>query len=223
MGADIQVTSEVGKGSQFSFELTVPLSNKWKPSANLQSQAILGYAGARRRVMVVDDNWENRSVLVNLLAPIGFVTVEAEDGQQALELLKQQPVDLVIADLVMSGMGGLELLHHLKQSPTLHHQKIIVSSAYVTVQDQQLVLEAGADAFLPKPMDAARLFEFLAQALDLTWQYAESADAITRSEPDAPIMIPTLEQVRVVYDAAASGDFRRVRRQLEQLMAEEPQ
>ncbi|MEM8604402.1 MAG: ATP-binding protein, partial [Cyanobacteria bacterium P01_H01_bin.121] len=223
MGADIQVTSEVGKGSQFSFELTVPLSNQWKPPTNRQKQAILGYAGARRRVLVVDDHWENRSVLVNLLAPIGFVMVEAEDGQQALALLKQQPVDLVIADLVMSGMGGLELLHHLRQSPTLRHQKIIVSSASVAVQDQQLVLEAGADAFLPKPIDATKLFELLAQVLDLTWQYAESADAITPFEPGAPIMIPTLEQVRVVYAAAASGDFRRVRRQLEQLISEEPQ
>ncbi len=223
MGSEIEVQSEVGKGSQFSFEIVVPLATEWEmPPTSLQNQAIVGYTGERRRLLLVDDRWENRSVLVNLLAPIGFEMVEAEDGQQALEKLQEQPFDLVITDLAMPVMDGFELLRQVQQCPNLQDQKIIVSSAYVSKPDQELAMKAGANLFLPKPINAEKLFQLLAEELDLEWEYAGD-DLVegSTSEAEVGITIPPIEQLRAVYEAAEAGDFRRVRRQLEGLMAEE--
>ncbi|MGD1699963.1 ATP-binding protein [Dapis sp. BLCC M229] len=221
MGSDIEVESEVGKGSQFSFEIVVPLATEWEmPPSNLHNHTIVGYTGRRRRLLLVDDRWENRSVLVNLLAPIGFEMVEAEDGQQALEKLQQQSFDLAITDLAMPVMDGFELLRQVQQSPKLQPQKIIVSSAYVSKPDQEMALKAGANAFLPKPINAEKLFKLLAEELELEWEYAEDEmlDGST-SEAEVGITIPPREQLRAVYEAAEAGDFRRVRRELEGLMA----
>ncbi|WP_287245103.1 ATP-binding protein [Okeania sp. SIO1H5] len=223
MGSDIKVQSEVGKGSQFSFEIVVPLAAEWEmPPTNLHNHTIVGYTGERQRLLLVDDRWENRSVLVNLLGPIGFEMVEAEDGQQALEKLQEQPFDLVITDLAMPVMDGFELLRQAQQCPNLQAQKIIVSSAYVSKPDQELALKAGANLFLPKPINAEKLFQLLAEELDLEWEYAGD-DLVegTTSEVEVGITIPPIEQLRAVYEAAEAGDFRRIRRQLEGLMAEE--
>ncbi|ABW31487.1 hybrid sensor histidine kinase/response regulator [Acaryochloris marina] len=224
MGSQIEVQSAVGQGSQFSFELEVPLATEWELSpSTLQNHAIIGYAGERRRVLVVDDRWDNRSVLVSLLQPIGFEIVEAEEGQKALAVLQQQPFHLMITDLAMPVMDGFELLRQVQQLP-IRPPKMIVSSAYVSKQEQELAMAAGADALLPKPVDAAKLFELLARELGLEWQYVgnEAPQDIT-SAPAAAITLPSRERLRSMYDAADAGDFRMVRRQLEQLMATNPE
>ena len=224
MGSQIEVQSAVGQGSQFSFELEVPLATEWELSpGTLQNHTIIGYAGERRRVLVVDDRWDNRSVLVSLLQPIGFEIVEAEEGQQALAVLQQQPFDLMITDLAMPVMDGFELLRQVQRLP-MRPPKMLVSSAYVSKQEQELAMAAGADALLPKPVDAAKLFELLARELGLEWQYVgNEAHQDNTSAPAAAITLPSRERLRSMYNAADAGDFRMVRRQLEQLIATNPE
>ncbi|MEM8605442.1 MAG: response regulator, partial [Cyanobacteria bacterium P01_H01_bin.121] len=225
MGSEIQVQSERGKGSQFSFAIAVPLiAEPDMPRVRARAPIIMGYQGERRRLLVVDDRVDNRRVLVTLLEPLGFAITEVRDGQQALDHLRHQSFDLVITDLAMPVMDGYALLKHIRRSDILAHQKVIASSASVAQSDQQLALDAGANDFLPKPIDAAQLFDLLASALGLEWQYAgDDLGATTTAALEAgAIIIPSLEQLRSVHAAAVSGDFRSVRRQLEQLMAAEP-
>lgn len=224
MGSEIQVQSELGQGSQFSFEIVVPLASECDiPLASTINHAIIGYKGARRRLLLVDDRMNNRSVLVNVLRPLGFEIAEADDGQQALKQLQRQSFDLVITDLAMPVMDGFTFLKHVRQSAILSQQKVTASSASVSQQDRQLALDAGADDFLPKPIQVDELLKMLAYQLQLEWQYDTDRSPAEAKESDpkeeAPEhSLPPLETLRSLHDAVKAEDLRSLRRQLEALI-----
>ncbi|MEM9220653.1 MAG: ATP-binding protein [Cyanobacteria bacterium P01_F01_bin.150] len=229
MGSTIQVQSELGQGSQFSVEIVVPLASEGDiPSASTLDYAIIGYEGERRRLLVVDDRQNNRGVLINLLKPLGFELVAVEDGQKALGQLQHQSFDGVITDLAMPVMDGYELLKHIRQSATLSQQKVIASSASVSLSDRQLALDAGADDFLPKPIQVSELLEMLAQQLGLEWTYNAgafpTAPKESTPEEEAPEWtLPPLETLRSLLDAGDAGNLRSVRYQLEALIDNNPE
>jgi signal transduction histidine kinase/DNA-binding response OmpR family regulator len=169
MEGQIQVESELHQGSQFYFEVMVPLADDWQQQQVNTIGEIIGYEGARRHILVVDDRWENRTVLRTLLEPLGFLITEAENGQIALGHIHQIRPDLVITDLSMPVMDGYELLRWIRQSDDWQFLKVIVSSASVAVVDRQLSLDAGGDDFLPKPVKFSDLFRTLERHLALTW------------------------------------------------------
>ncbi|HEY9654562.1 MAG TPA: ATP-binding protein, partial [Crinalium sp.] len=148
----IQVKSQPGVGSAFWFEVELAIATDWAQQNSLTTgKQMIGYEGQRRSILVVDDRWENRAVLVNLLEPLGFQLTEAENGQIGLEKIRQSQPDLVITDLAMPVMNGFELLKQVRGAKDLQHQKIIVSSASVAQADQQMSLDVGGDDFLAKP------------------------------------------------------------------------
>ena len=227
MGSEIRVQSELNKGSQFSFEILVPLALEQDiPHASTLDPAIIGYAGKRRRLLVVDDREDNRSVLVNVLEPLGFEIAEAEAGQQALDQLQHQSFDLVIMDLAMPVMDGYTCLKHIRQSATLAQQKVIASSASVSQQDRQLALDAGADDFLPKPIDMSELLTMLAHQLELEWQYAADVASTAAAEDAAPaeelsahVVLPPVDTLRSLRNVIATENLRDICQQLENLIA----
>ncbi|MEN8444888.1 MAG: ATP-binding protein, partial [Cyanobacteria bacterium J06555_13] len=101
MGSHIQLQSQLGRGSTFSFTLDLALPSSEMEIAQIAAPAIVGYKGDRKSILVVDDRWENRSVLVNLLEPLGFTLMEAENGQVGLAKALMDVPNLVITDLVM--------------------------------------------------------------------------------------------------------------------------
>ncbi|MEM8640644.1 MAG: ATP-binding protein [Cyanobacteria bacterium P01_G01_bin.54] len=221
MGSNIEVQSQLGQGSQFSFEIVVPLATDWaKQRSNTEGHPIVGYEGERYRILVIDDRWENRGVVVNLLEPLGFELAEAENGQEGLERIHQWQPHFVITDLAMPVLDGFELLKHVRQSPDLHNQKMIVSSASVSQLDQQMALDAGGDDFLPKPIEAQMLFELLAQHLELTWQYGATPLSESPQLVESEVMlVPSLERLQSLLEAVQQGKFRKVRQQLDDLVA----
>ncbi|MHC5731667.1 MAG: ATP-binding protein, partial [Nostoc sp.] len=83
MGSTIQVKSEIGQGSTFWIDLDLQESVDWIQSARVMAAGkIIGIATGKRRILIVDDKWENRSVVLNLLDEIGFEMAEASDGQE---------------------------------------------------------------------------------------------------------------------------------------------
>lgn len=213
MGSQIQVKSELGSGSVFWFDLEVRESQNWAASARTAQQGmIIGYRGGPRTVLVVDDKWENRSVLVNLLEPIGFKVTEASNGQEGLEKAKMLLPDVIITDLVMPVMHGFELLQHLQQTPELKNIVVIASSASVFEGDQFKSLEAGANDFLAKPIDAEILFSSLQKYLKLEWVYQNSLTseakptAVTEASSDAMIP-PPVEVLTQLNELAKWGDL----------------
>ncbi|MEO1134956.1 MAG: response regulator, partial [Cyanobacteria bacterium J06639_1] len=173
MGGTIEVKSQVGEGSEFSFLVDLPLVDDWVQQRGSDGiERIIGYEGDQPyAILVVDDRWENRAVLSNLLTPLGFTILEAENGQEGLVALQNQAPDLVITDLAMPVMDGFEFLGHIRHTEAFKDTKVIVSSASVSQSDQQMALNQGGDAFLAKPVDAIALFHLLADLLHLAWTY----------------------------------------------------
>ncbi len=172
MGSKIQVQSQVGVGSEFWFDIT-PLTSTTKIQAQQieQTPTIIGYEGKRRQILIIDDRWQNRSVLVDLLTTLGFEVAEAENGKVGLELIAKLSPDLIITDLIMPVMDGYQLLQQLRNDGNLQHSIVLVSSASVAQIDRQQSLAAGGDDFLAKPLQIDQLLPLLAKHLQLTWKY----------------------------------------------------
>lgn len=174
----------------------MPVVNEWKKAvATKAGKQIIGYQGERKTILIVDDKWENRSVLVNLLEPIGFAVVEADNGEDGLAKAAQLQPHLIITDLSMPVMDGFQLLRQIRTSETLKQLLVIVSSASVSEMDRQQSLDAGGDNFLGKPVQAEELFELLEKYLQIKWQYEQTTPTdqlATHTLADAPISNPEI-------------------------------
>jgi CheY-like chemotaxis protein len=107
------------------------------------------------KILVIDDNREFRSILADVLEGKGFHVFEAENGEEALELMRKTAVQMAIVDLDMPKMNGIEFSRHAKaRNPKF---PIIMVTAFAQFYSPAEILSAGVDAFLQKPVDLERL------------------------------------------------------------------
>jgi CheY-like chemotaxis protein len=175
LSGEITSASELGQGSRFSLEISRQGADP--VSAELRPPQVISYEGPRRRILVVDDEPLNRSILSVLLSTVGFDATEADSAEKALGLLKNH-FDAVITDIQMPGYDGHTLCRHLRSSPPTENLVIIASSASVFTCDRRLALDSGADDFLPKPVMEEELFEILGRHLKLKWIYLEPNESV---------------------------------------------
>ncbi len=211
MSGNLQVNSRVNEGSVFWFEIELTETTAWAETAKLSdSDLIVGFKGNPKKILVVDDRWENRAVFVQLIKPLGFETNEAEDGQQGLEVAASWQPDLIITDVAMPVMDGYEMIEQLRLSPQLKDIPAIVSSASVFASDKQKSLNSGANDFLPKPIQADSLLEILRKHLQLEWVYEEqqlkdSKETIINSSSSIELVFPEAEDMNLLQDLIRKG------------------
>jgi len=230
MNGQIQVKSQPGVGSEFFFEVELAIATDWvQQNSFTTGKQIIGYEGQRRSILVVDDRWENRAVLVNLLEPLGFQVSEAENGQAGLEKIRQSQPDLVITDLAMPVMDGFELLKQVRSAKDLQHQKIVVSSASVAEAYREMSLDAGGNDFLTKPVEVSQLFNLLATHLELKWKYeitasngSGSSTPTTALEKPERIIIPSAVELKTLLELAQQGNLKRLREHTEHIAQSNP-
>jgi signal transduction histidine kinase/CheY-like chemotaxis protein len=219
MGSRIEVNSELGQGSTFSFDIVCETTSicEQKVLAENSSQ-IVGYEGETRRLLVVDDRWENRSILVNLLTAIGFEVDEAGNGQEALTQIRQQSYDLIITDIIMPVMDGFELLTKIRNDIAIKDLVVIVSSASVSDTEQQKTKEMGGNDFLVKPINVDYLLQLISKYLQLTWKYEEVKklpNFIESQISDLEIITPPSEDLRILLGLSQKGMFLKFMKHLE--------
>lgn len=232
MNSRIQVTSQPGKGSRFWFDLELPaveVADLSQSARGFHQGTIVGFKGEKRKILVVDDRWGNRSVIVNLLEPLGFEIVEATDGQEGLNKAAEFHPDLIVVDLVMPVMDGFELICRLRQLPQLQDAAIIASSASVFEADQSRSLAAGANEFLPKPISADSLLEILQSLLNLEWVYEAEEKDRTEQEESSPnlsgstlqasekILPPPTDILAHLHTEAEKGDLDEILKEAKKL------
>ncbi|WP_353672894.1 ATP-binding protein [Synechocystis sp. LKSZ1] len=210
MGGEITVESQPGQGSCFRFSIVCPVEADWaQAQAQTHQGKIIGYEGEPRQILVVDDRWENRAVLVTFLTMLGFEVREADNGQTALAQLQQHRPDLIISDLKMPVMSGIEFLQQLRADPGLDAISVIISSASAFESDRQRSLKLGAKAFLPKPIQANELYQTLAEVLNLTWRYETSppGDNLPTAETAISPVLPPVEKLQAWLTYAMTGQL----------------
>jgi signal transduction histidine kinase/CheY-like chemotaxis protein len=215
MESTIQVQSERGVGSIFWFDISLPQAKEWMKNAQVdQHGQILGIKGWQPKILVVDDKWENCSVILNLLEPIGFEVVEAANGLEGWQKVQEFRPDLVITDLVMPEMNGFELMKCIRESEEFKQLIIIVSSASVFDTDQHESLEAGGDAFLSKPVQAKELLQKLRKYLQLEWVYEENVPTFVQEATNGTEIIPpSAPELEQLYQLAVRGSFKGIIKQ----------
>jgi signal transduction histidine kinase/AmiR/NasT family two-component response regulator len=156
MGGDITVTSEVGVGSTFTLSVEAEVV-EWKPVAAIEAVDADSGPGDSLSVLVVEDHPVNRMILEAWLTSAGHTTTAAENGQIAVDLAADQGFDLIIMDVNMPVMDGLAATRLIRKVGANQDTPVAVLSASARHEDHEAGLEAGADAYLNKPIDFAAL------------------------------------------------------------------
>ncbi|MBH47459.1 MAG: hypothetical protein CME71_04750 [Halobacteriovorax sp.] len=157
MGGNVAVTSELGKGSTFSFILELP------PCSAPQNQASIEVERTTKtlRVLIVDDIEINRIIAREFLIKLGHETFEAASAMDAIEIIKEKPLDIVLMDCQMPIMDGFQATAYIRRLPSAQNLKIIALTASAMEDDIKKCFNAGMDDFLSKPLKLDQLAKSL--------------------------------------------------------------
>ena len=209
MGGNLNVESQVGRGSRFWFEIELVAIALAEGIVKHSGSTIKGYRGSRRKALVVDDISSNRDVLVTMLKQVGFEVIEAINGQQAVDLVNKSHFDLIFMDRRMPIMDGIEAISHISRIKKSKRVTIIAVSASVAERDQALSKEMGYDGFLPKPISWPKLSALMEEHLNIEWLYEENEDDDVTQDHIEPIIKPApASEIETLLDLAMRGDMR---------------
>lgn len=170
LGGSITAKSEPGKGSVFTLQMDVEEGNQ----SDLESRderhiTGIAYPSRQFRILVADDRATNRLLLTRILAPLGFSVMEAADGREAIDTFKSWLPDLVIMDIKMPDMDGIEALTIIRELD--FKTPILAISASVTEKNREDVLKAGFNGFISKPMNHFTLLTTIAELLGIQYNF----------------------------------------------------
>lgn len=167
---------------------------------------------AKKTVMVVEDDEIYRDLLVLGLSAEGFDLIPAENGAAAAEILQKQLPDLLLVDMLMPVMDGLEATRRLRQVPALAAVPIIAVSASASDADRERSLQVGASAFLAKPIEFNKLLKHIGQLLQLTWIHESAPDEPEPIGADAvaALIAPPAAELEILHRLAKIGNMRSI-------------
>ena len=119
----------------------------------------------KKKILIVEDNPQNMKLMEMLLEAKGYILLEAIDGEQAMDVATTERPDLILMDIQLPKMSGLEVTKKLRQLPAFNHIPIIAITAYAMKGDKEKFIEAGCDAYLPKPIDTRELPKVISEML----------------------------------------------------------
>ena len=175
MDSHLEVSSELGVGSMFSFTVHLPVAEgevaqdtevDWSRVTHLAS-------GVQVKALIADDVEENRDILTKMLRDTGVEVTEVTNGREALQEVSDSRPDIVFLDIRMPVMGGVETVSHLRRNGHSKNVKVVAISASVLDHERQEYLEAGFDDFIDKPFRFERLCECMANLLGVTFEYSD--------------------------------------------------
>jgi CheY-like chemotaxis protein len=180
MGGRIWVESQPEQGSCFRFTARFALQ---PGAAEETTLAPVPAPAARGRILVAEDNPGNRMVAVRLLERQGFTVVAVENGREALDALAEEPIDLVLMDVAMPEMDGIEATAAIRrvERATGRHLPVVALTAFACAGDRTRCLEAGMDDYVAKPFKSEELMAVVRRFLPA----ADAAPALAAVERTA--------------------------------------
>lgn len=170
-GGDITIDSTEDHGTIVDFYIQVDLGESFQEPIVTQATVVgIEEPQSSLRILVVEDQPDNRQVLVMMLEAVGFEVKQAQDGQQALNINQAWQPHLIWMDLQLPLLNGLEATKQIKAQS--HNPPVIIAlTAQALESDEVKALKAGCDGYLRKPFEAAQIFDKMAQHLNLTYRY----------------------------------------------------
>ncbi len=173
-GEPLEVDTALDRGSRFTFQLpleAVP-ENELPETQELMfsDEANVRLApGQKVAVLVVDDRRENRDILRRLLSDAGFTVEEADNGRVAIQMMQDAKFDLILMDIRMPGMSGMEAIRIIREQPETKSQRVVAVTASVFPEFREQIKAAGFDEFLGKPFRSGELFHKIREVLQLRY------------------------------------------------------
>ncbi|MBN9498910.1 MAG: response regulator [Alphaproteobacteria bacterium] len=201
MGGDIAVTSVPGEGSTFAFAVDLPLAARLSAPAATVTAAI--DPAHRLRILLAEDNLSNQLIATSYLEKMGHRVDVANNGREAVEAAAALPYDLILMDVQMPEMDGLEAARHIRAlAGPARVTPIVALTANAFAQDERMCREAGMDGFVAKPFEAPALAAALVQ-------HARAASANAAERPpafkDEPVFdADTLDRIEAQIGADAT-------------------
>ncbi len=230
MGGNIQVSSTPGKGSLFAFDIQISLADTALVQTTGSQQKVLSLASNQPeyRILVVDDIWESRLLLVKILTSIGFSVSEAGNGQEAVSAWENWQPHLIFMDMRMPILDGYEATKQIRikeqkqaklssiinDNLPSNRTVIFALTASAFEEQRQKILAVGCDDFIRKPLQTAILFEKIRQYLGVKYDYEQETSGretqtnqvskfLSEADYERSLSQMPLEWVKKVYEAAS--------------------
>ncbi len=171
MGGEITLESTLGQGSTFHLRLLlVQLTKNINAPETNQGKAI-GYHGTRKTILVVDDDFNQRKLMQDLLSPLGFAVCLAEDAKKGFDFLRKEKIDLILLDVRMPEIDGWQMSAQIReQSFTM---PILMVSANARDADANLAADQYHNGYIAKPVNLNALLSSIGELMDIQWQYQQ--------------------------------------------------
>lgn len=230
MGGDITVVSQLNQGSRFNFDIPIRLVAASSVATVHPQRRVLGLEPGHPvyRLLIVDDQWENRQIICQLLQPLGFEVRSAEGGKQAISLWQTWCPHLVWMDLRMPGMDGYETTRQIRSQPAGDETVIVALTASTFGTNRTKVMAAGCNDLVHKPFCEHELFEKLEIYLGVKFLY-EDLSAPSQESKTGEVTTLTPESLEIMpeawvtelYKAAELADEEEILMLVEQIPAEQ--
>jgi signal transduction histidine kinase len=228
MGGNIKIASQVGKGTVITCEIPVRTVTPANADEFLQKvrkpRAIaLAPNQPQYRILVVEDKWESRHLLVKMLSPLGFEVFEAENGQAGIEMWEKIEPQLILMDMRMPVMDGYEAIKRIRSDLKGQATVIIALTASVLQAGKEIAMAMGCNDFISKPFQEEVLLEKIAEHLGVRYLYDSSEPSWQESAKENRII--SGEDLKIMPDqwhrdlnrAAIMGDDENIFALIEQI------
>ncbi|MDE2404735.1 MAG: response regulator [Sphingomonadales bacterium] len=223
LGGSLELAESTSLGSVFRITLMLGevVGNVIEAHGHRQ---ITGYHGRERRVLVVDDDAEQRGFVAHLLTRIGFDVATATDGEGALAIVRQADFDLVILDITMPGLSGWQVAAKLREIQPTGLQILILSGNSSEMHGPEFRSQLH-DHFLIKPVELNALTDAIGGLLDLSWIMAavDEPQPVPPPEADSEDDAELAAQVRQIRDLLRIGYLRGIEEAIRKLEPKSPQ
>jgi len=216
MGGELLVKSELGSGSKFWFELNLQTAENEDESKIFSYKNVCGYEGDKKTIIIVDDEKDARLILKEFLHPIGFRVLEATDGIDVLKILEREKPDLILMDIIMPQLDGIEAAREIRINFATSNIPIIVITA-ANPKDYGFVTSLGINQILQKPIEGNTLLNAIKKEIGIVWSIANQTDESKQKETE--IILPPIEEIEALNDLLAFRNFSRLHEHLNKIEA----
>jgi len=225
MGGEITVNSQVGHGSIFKFNIQVSIVDTADIQIKPQTRRVIALEPNQPyyRILIVDDRWENRHLLLKLLHSFGFELKEASNGVEAIEVWENWHPHLIWMDMRMPIMNGYEATQQIKATTKGQATAIIALTASSLEEERAVILSSGCDDFVRKPFREADIFETISKHLGVRYIYDEPTELLSKKAgkhkaltTSVLAILPT-ELLANLKEAATCLDMDKVERIIEEI------